>query len=56
MTHQTPRLFVIAASFGLAANAAHADFVIADDLIVDGSACIGFDCVNSESFGLTRSA
>ncbi|NJL29530.1 MAG: tail fiber domain-containing protein [Thermoanaerobaculia bacterium] len=27
------------------------DFVIADDLIVDGSACIGFDCVNGESFG-----
>lgn len=28
-----------------------ADQVIADDLIVDGSACIGFDCVNGESFG-----
>ncbi len=28
-----------------------ADFVILDDLIVDGSACIGFDCVNGESFG-----
>lgn len=28
-----------------------ADFVIADDLIVQGSACIGFDCVNGESFG-----
>ena len=27
------------------------DQVIADDLIVDGSACIGFDCVNGESFG-----
>jgi hypothetical protein len=27
------------------------DFVINDDLIVDGSACIGFDCVNGESFG-----
>ncbi len=27
------------------------DFVIADDLIVDGSACVGFDCVNGESFG-----
>jgi hypothetical protein len=26
------------------------DFVIADDLIVIGSACIGFDCVNGESF------
>ena len=27
------------------------DFLIIDDLIVDGSACIGFDCVNGESFG-----
>ncbi|MCP3958145.1 MAG: hypothetical protein GY719_09860, partial [bacterium] len=27
------------------------DFVINDDLIVDGSACIGFDCVDGESFG-----
>ena len=27
------------------------DQVILDDLIVDGSACIGFDCVNGESFG-----
>ena len=30
---------------------ANKDFVILDDLIVDGSACIGFDCVNGESFG-----
>jgi hypothetical protein len=27
------------------------DQVILDDLIVDGSACIGFDCYNGESFG-----
>ena len=27
------------------------DQVFLDDLIVDGSACIGFDCVNGESFG-----
>jgi len=27
------------------------DQVILDDLIVDGSVCIGFDCVNGESFG-----
>ena len=33
-----------------AAGAVHADFVINDDLIVDGSACIGFDCVNGEVF------
>jgi endosialidase-like protein len=27
------------------------DFVIADDLIVQGSACVGIDCVDGESFG-----
>jgi hypothetical protein len=27
------------------------DQVIADDLIAQGSACVGFDCVNGESFG-----
>jgi hypothetical protein len=27
------------------------DFVIADDLVVQGSACIGLDCVNGEVFG-----
>jgi hypothetical protein len=27
------------------------DQVINDDLIVDGSICVGFDCVNGESFG-----
>lgn len=27
------------------------DFLITDDLIVDGSACIGYDCINGESFG-----
>jgi hypothetical protein len=32
-------------------NLTAADHVILDDLIVDGSACIGFDCVNGESFG-----
>jgi len=32
-------------------NISALDFVINDDLIVDGSACIGFDCVNGESFG-----
>jgi hypothetical protein len=29
----------------------HADQVISDDLIVNGSTCVGFDCVNGESFG-----
>ena len=32
-------------------NLSAADQVILDDLIVDGSACIGNDCVNGESFG-----
>ncbi len=35
----------------ICASLAWADQVILDDLIVDGSACIGFDCVNGESFG-----
>src|SRR6058998_455115 len=30
---------------------ARADNVIPDDLIVQGSTCIGLDCVNNESFG-----
>ncbi|MGR9098970.1 MAG: hypothetical protein ACU826_00230 [Gammaproteobacteria bacterium] len=37
--------------FILQAGQALADQVILDDLIVDGSACIGFDCVNGENFG-----
>src|SRR5882757_6588638 len=32
-------------------GSAWADNVIPDDLIVQGSACIGLDCVNNESFG-----
>lgn len=33
------------------ATSVHADQVILDDLIVDGSNCVGMDCVNGESFG-----
>lgn len=33
------------------AGSAWSDQVILDDLIVDGSTCVGFDCVNGESFG-----
>ena len=51
MTYQSTKIAALAASLGLVAGAAHADFVINDDLIVDGSACVGFDCVNGESFG-----
>jgi hypothetical protein len=32
-------------------DVAREDQVIPDDLIVQGSACVGFDCVNNESFG-----
>lgn len=39
----------LALTAGLAA-AAQADQVFADDLIVQGSACIGIDCVNGEGF------
>jgi len=44
--------FVVAIAVALVTiSPAAADFVIADDLIVQGSACIGFDCVNGENFG-----
>jgi len=43
---------LLAVTFGMAAaSPAFADFLINDDLVVDGSACIGFDCVDGESFG-----
>jgi hypothetical protein len=35
----------------IAGGTARADQVIADDLIVQGSTCVGLDCVNNESFG-----
>jgi hypothetical protein len=35
----------------LGGGGAAADFVIADDLIVQGSTCTGFDCINNENFG-----
>jgi hypothetical protein len=35
----------------LVSGQARADQVIADDLIVQGSLCVGLDCVNGESFG-----
>lgn len=44
-------LAVGVAALGLAAGAAQADQVIADDLILQGSLCVGLDCVNGESFG-----
>ena len=41
--------FAVFAAF--AATAAQADVVHLDDVIIDGSLCVGFDCVNGESFG-----
>ena len=51
-TKKALRVLPLSFAISLAMTAtAHADQVILDDLIVDGSACIGFDCVNGESFG-----
>ena len=44
-------LFAIAGLALAGMNSARADIVHLDDVIIDGSACIGFDCVNGESFG-----
>ena len=37
----------------LSGNLVQADQVIPDDLIVDGSECVGLDCVNGEDFGFS---
>jgi len=42
---------VSAATVDTDSTSATKDQIILDDLIVDGSACIGQDCVNGESFG-----
>ncbi len=48
------QLALLAAPIGLAISLpAASDFLINDDLIVDGSACIGLDCSNGESFGFS---
>ncbi|HEY4425785.1 MAG TPA: tail fiber domain-containing protein [Pyrinomonadaceae bacterium] len=53
-----PRIFKPTAGVAMSGLRAHHpvvnpffDFVIADDLIVQGSACVGLDCVNGEVFG-----
>ncbi|MFT5967175.1 MAG: hypothetical protein ACI9ND_001088 [Yoonia sp.] len=51
MTYISKKLIVATSAFGLMSGAAWADQVILDDLIVDGSICVGQDCVNGESFG-----
>ncbi len=42
---------MVASAAALVTTSAMADQQILDDLIVDGSACIGQDCVNGEAFG-----
>jgi hypothetical protein len=51
MRHGRQLLFGLAAAAALWAPEASADQVIPDDLIVQGSECVGFDCVNNENFG-----
>jgi len=38
-------------TLGLMVGAAQADIIHADDVIVDGSLCVGNDCVSGEAFG-----
>ena len=45
------RVAALAVGASLIAGKAVANQVIPDDLIVQGSACVGLDCVNNESFG-----
>lgn len=47
---KTVKLSAISLALFSSLNAV-ADQVILDDLIVDGSICVGMDCVNGESFG-----
>jgi hypothetical protein len=49
-TEMRLRLVLGTALLGLGATTA-ADQVILDDLIVNGSTCVGVDCVNGENFG-----
>ncbi len=49
--HSLKSLALTSSALCLMGSFALADQVILDDLIVDGSICAGFDCVNGESFG-----
>lgn len=44
-------LGLMAGALGLSTGVAQADQVFTDDVIADGSICVGMDCVNGESFG-----
>jgi hypothetical protein len=47
----TPVIALMLGAALIASGKAKADFVIPDDLIVQGSACVGLDCVDGEAFG-----
>jgi hypothetical protein len=51
MNMRSTLVFIACGFLVLASGGSLADQVILDDLIVDGSTCVGFDCVNGESFG-----
>lgn len=44
-------MLILSASALATINTANADVVHLDDVIIDGSQCVGFDCVNGENFG-----
>lgn len=48
---EEPQAALAARAAGPLGPQATDDFVINDDLIVQGSTCVGFDCVSGESFG-----
>lgn len=51
MNSITKKLAAASALFFATAPGAWADIVHADDVIIQGSLCVGFDCVNGENFG-----
>lgn len=51
LVHSVGSLVLALVVLSLSPHSAGADQVILDDLVVDGSICVGMDCVNGESFG-----
>lgn len=48
---RTPQQFLIDQQKNIELQKSVADVVVPDDQIIQGSECVGFDCVNNESFG-----
>ena len=48
---QSGGFMVLGGSFAAGGTESAADIVNPDDVIVQGSLCVGFDCVNNENFG-----